>query len=177
MAKVTFASLKLKTKDEIKTININDKEIEIKQYLPIEDKYDLIMISLQQAKENGIYNELKLEMYFNLNLIFMYTNLTFTDKQRESLSTLYDILESNDIFTQVIEQIPESEMDFLYDLVERIGDATVNYENSFAGVTNNFITNLPVNAQAAADIVDNFDPEKFQNVLNFAKAANGGRDI
>lgn len=170
MAKVTFASLKLKTKDEIKTININDKEIEIKQYLPIEDKYDLIMISLQQAKENGIYNELKLEMYFNLNLIFMYTNLTFTDKQRESLSTLYDILESNDIFTQVIEQIPENEMDFLYDLVERIGDATVNYENSFAGVANNIITSMPENAQAAADIVDNFDPEKYSEVVNFAKA-------
>ena len=26
-------------------------------------------------------------------------------------------------------------------------------------------------------IVDNFDAEKYQNVINFAKAANGGREI
>ena len=26
-------------------------------------------------------------------------------------------------------------------------------------------------------IVNTFDPEKFQNVLDFAKAANGGREI
>ena len=27
------------------------------------------------------------------------------------------------------------------------------------------------------DIMDNFDPEKYQNVTNFAKAANGNREL
>ena len=27
------------------------------------------------------------------------------------------------------------------------------------------------------DIINNFDKEKYQNVLDFAKAANGGREI
>ena len=175
MAKVSFASLKLKTKDEVKTINIGEKEIEVKQYLPAEDKYNLIMISLQQSKENGIYNDFKLDMFLHLNLVFMYTNLTFTDKQRENLPGLYDILETNGIINLVVKNIPEEELSNIYAAISEIKDSLVAYENSFAGVANNFITNLPENAQAAADIVDNFDPEKYSEVVNFAKAV-GMRD-
>lgn len=175
MAKVSFASLKLKVKDEVKKININDKEIEVKQYLPATDKYDLIMISLQQSKENGIYNDFKLDMFLHLNLVFMYTNLSFTDKQREDLPGLFDILETNGIIDLVVKNIPEEELSNIYAAVSEIKDSLVAYENSFAGVANNFITNLPENAQAAADIVDNFDPEKYNEVVNFAKAV-GMRD-
>lgn len=170
MAKVSFASLKLKIKDEIKTININDKEVEVKQYLTAEDKYDLIMISLQQAKENGIYNDFKLDMFLHLNIVFMYTNLTFTDKQRENLPNLYDILETNDIIEMVISAIPENEIKIIYEEVNEIKKSLITYENSVAGIVNNLITQLPVNAQAAADIVDNFNPEKYSEVINFAKA-------
>lgn len=170
MAKVTFASLKLKIKDEIKTININDKEVEVKQYLTAEDKYDLIMISLQQAKENGIYNDFKLDMFLHLNIVFMYTNLTFTDKQRENLPNLYDILETNDIIEMVISAIPENEIKIIYEEVNEIKKSLIAYENSVAGIVNNLITQLPANAQAAADIVDNFNPEKYNEVINFAKA-------
>lgn len=170
MAKVSFASLKLKVKDEIKTININDKEVEVKQYLTAEDKYDLIMISLQQAKENGIYNDFKLDMFLHLNMVFMYTNLTFTDKQRENLPNLYDILETNDIIEMVISAIPENEIKIIYEEVNEIKKSLIAYENSVAGIVNNLITQLPVNAQAAADIVDNFNPEKYNEVINFAKA-------
>lgn len=170
MAKVTFASLKLKVKDEIKTININNKEVEVKQYLTAEDKYDLIMISLQQAKENGIYNDFKLDMFLHLNIVFMYTNLTFTDKQRENLPNLYDILETNDIIEMVISAIPENEIKIIYEEVNEIKKSLITYENSVAGIVNNLITQLPANAQAAADIVDNFNPEKYNEVINFAKA-------
>ena len=90
--KVSYANLKLKTKDEIKTFNFNNTEIEVKQYLPIEDKYDLVMITLQKAEENGIYNALKLDMYFHLHLVYMYTNLSFTEKQKENEMKIYDTL-------------------------------------------------------------------------------------
>jgi len=42
MAKVTFTKLALKKKEEVKNIKINDIDIEIKQYLPVNDKLDLI---------------------------------------------------------------------------------------------------------------------------------------
>lgn len=170
MAKVSFASLKLKRNDEVTVLHIGEKEIEIKHYLPIEDKYDLVMISLQQAKENGIYNELKLDMFFHLNLVFMYTNLSFTEKQKEDLTNLYDVLESNDIIVNVINNMPEDEYAYLNKMINDIKHDLIKYENSIAGLANNIITNLPANAQAAADIVDNFNPEKYGEVINFARS-------
>ena len=45
MAKVTFASLKLKTRDDVEKINLYDKEIQVKQYLRAEDNYDFFTAS------------------------------------------------------------------------------------------------------------------------------------
>ena len=78
MAKTTFASLKLKLNEEVKTLKIEDKEIEIKQYLPLKDKYLLVKVALEQAFEDGVCNELLLTAYLELYTIFLYTNLTFT---------------------------------------------------------------------------------------------------
>ena len=52
MTKVTYSSLKLKINEEIKEIDFNGNKIEVKQYLPIRDKIDLVDITLQKSKEN-----------------------------------------------------------------------------------------------------------------------------
>ena len=170
MAKVTFASLKLKVRDDIREIDLGDKKIEVKQYLPAEDKYDLIMITLQESKEEGVYNHFKMDMFFHLNMVFMYTNLQFTDKQKEDLIKLYDVLESNGIINAVVAAIPEEEYNYLFDTMETVAKARSKYDNSFAGILNNFIVNMPINAAEANKIVENFDPEKYGEVINFAKA-------
>jgi len=177
MSKITYASLKLKQKEEIKTINIEGNSIEVKQYLPISDKIDLVDITLQKSKEDNLYNPLKVNMYFHLNLIYLYTNITFTDKQREDEEKLYDVLDSNGIINEVVAAIPENEYtDLLNKTAEKI-DNELKYNTTAAAIVSKFINDLPRNAQAAAEIVDNFDKEKFQNVIDFARAANGGRDI
>ena len=53
----------------------------------------------------------------------------------------------------------------------------MKYKTTFAGIISKIITDLPTNAQAAMDIVEKFDPDKFAAVRDFAKAANGNRDI
>jgi len=53
----------------------------------------------------------------------------------------------------------------------------LKYENSAAAVFRKFVTDLPAAAAAAAEIVDNFNPEQYNAVRDFAIAANGGRDI
>ena len=45
MAKVTYASLKLKTNTNVNTINFNGNQIEVLQYLPIEEKYSLVIVN------------------------------------------------------------------------------------------------------------------------------------
>ena len=56
-------------------------------------------------------------------------------------------------------------------------DLTFEYKKSSSAMISNIIETLPDKAQEAVDVLNNFDPEKFQLVQDFAKAANGGRDI
>lgn len=177
MAKVSYANLKLKVDNSIKTFDFNGNQIEVLQYLPVEDKYDLIMITLQKAKENGIYNDLKLDMYFALHIVYMYTNLSFTDKQKENEPKIYDTLKSNGFFDKLLPIIPESEYDDLISSMKQIMQDELEYNTTAAAIIKNLISDLPTNAAAAAQIVDNFNPEKYQAVIDFATAANGNRPI
>ena len=175
MAKITYTKLKLKTNEEIKTFTFNEQEIEVRQYLPIDSKYDLIMSTLHQSLEDNIYNSLKLYMFFHVYLVFLYTNISFTDKQKENMSDLYDALKSNGIIDSVLMNIPEEEYNTLYNYLEENAKKLTKSKNSVTSLINNVIKDLPTQAQAAMDIVNNFDKEKFQEVVNFAKAANNGK--
>jgi hypothetical protein len=177
MTKVTYSSLKLKTKEDIKEIDFNGSKIEVKQYLPISDKIDLIGITLQESKEGNLYNPLKVDMFFNLNIIYLYTNLTFTDKQKEDIDKLYDTLLTNGLIDAVIAAIPENEYKYLLDMANERVDKELQYSTTTAALVSKFINDLPAQAEAMQEILNNFDQDKFQNVINFAKAANGGRDI
>lgn len=177
MAKVSYASLKLKTNTEIKKIAWEDKEIEIAQYLPIRDKYDLVMVTLQKAKEDILYNPIKLDMYFHLHLVYMYSNLSFTDKQKEDEEKIYDALEGSGLLTEIIKNMNADEYNDLWDKINDYMEAELKYTTTAAAIIKTLITDLPAQAQAAMDIVNSFDKEKFNEVTNFAKALNGGREI
>ena len=177
MAKVSYASLKLKTNTEVKKFAWEDKEIEIAQYLRIGDKYDLVMITLQKAKEDILYNPIKLDMYFHLHLVYMYSNLSFTDKQKEDEEKIYDTLEGSGLLTEIIKNMNVEEYNDLWDKINDYMEAELKYTTTAAAIVKTLINDLPTQAQAAMDIVNNFDPEKFSEVTNFAKALNGGREI
>jgi hypothetical protein len=110
-----YSDLKLKTNINTIITKINDIEIEVLEYLPMSDKIDLIQIALQKAEENGIYNEMKLDMYFNLYIVYMYSNLEFTDEEKADEFKLYDELQSNNIIIGIIGAIDENEYDCLLD--------------------------------------------------------------
>ena len=135
MAKVAFTKLGLKRKDEVKTVNINNNVIEVKQYLPINEKLELIGRVLNQAADdNNFSNPIKLEVFTVLEIVFTYTNIGFTDKQKEDLIKLYDILESNNIFNLIIAELPDAEYNALIDGVQKCSDAIYTYRNSVLGI-------------------------------------------
>lgn len=177
MSTISYTNLKLKKDNSINTFNFNDTEIEVLNYLPINDKYDLLMVTLQKSKENGYYNPLKIDMYFHLHLVYMYTNLKFTDKQREDEAKLYDALQSSGFIGKLIETIPQDEYNNLYDYINETIQQEFEYNKSIGAVAAKVISDLPKSAAAAQDIIDTFDKDKYQNVIQFAQAANGNRDI
>ena len=177
MGKISYANMTLKVNNNIKTFDFNGNEVEVLSYLPIEDKFDLVMVTLQQSLIDGIYNSIKLEMYFNLNLAYMYTNISFTEKQKEDAEKIYNVLKTNGFFDKMIEMIPDEEYEELIGYIEEEIEKSMRYNTSAAAVVKSVINDLPTQAQAAMNIVNNFDKEKFQEVVQFAQAANGNRPI
>lgn len=175
MNKLSYTSLKLKLNNEIKTFDFNGNQIEVLKYLPLEDKCALIDLTLQSAKENSIYNAAKLEAYFHLYIIMLYTNLNFTEKQKEDKMKLYDTLKSNGLIDQVLINMDENEYSALCEYLNQQEEDILKYQNTIAGVISNLIENMPLQAEEMQKIVNNFDPEKFGNVINFVKAANNGK--
>ena len=177
MSKVSYANLKLKPVSTTSAFEFGGQQVEVLNYLPIEDKYDLVMVTLQKAEEDGVYNPILLDLYFHLHLVYMYTNLSFTDKQKENEPKIYDTLVSNGFFDKFFEVLDENEYRELMDYIEELKATILHYRNTAGAVLQSIIQDLPKNAQAAADIVQNFDPNKYQAVIDFATAANGGRNI
>ena len=135
MAKIGFTKLSLKRKNEVKTITINNNQIAIKQYLPVNEKLDLIARVINGAHDqNNFPNPIKIEVIGTLEMIMAYTNISFTEKQKEDIPKLYDLLEENGVIKDIISQIPEDEYNFIIDGINKTVDAVYTYNNSVLGI-------------------------------------------
>lgn len=157
MAKPTLTKLKLKKNIEDNVITINDVEINVKQYLPVEDKIKIITNVLElSAVDNNFVNPVKSDVYFVLELIYNYTNLSFTEKQKEDPSKLYDLLEVNNIIQTICEAIPAQEINKLRFWLELTLAGYDKYRNSAMGIME----------QISADYSNlDFDATKIQNEI------------
>lgn len=164
-------------KKENKTVKFGDTEIKVLQYLPISEKYDLMMITLQKAKEDKLYNSLLLDMYFHLNLVYLYSDIIFTEEDREDEQALYDTLVESGLLDIIINAIPNNEYETIFNYMNEYIKDDIHLSSSAGGVVSSIINDLPAQAQAMAEIINSFDEDKFQAVKDFATAANGGRPI
>ena len=139
MAKISFSKLGLKLNSEVKSIGYND--IVVKQYLPINEKLELITRVINNAADdNRFLNKIKLEMYLNLEIVFTYTNINFTDKQKEDLPKLYDILNSSGVMSDIINTMEVSEYNYLHRNTLDIAEKMYEYSNSIYGILDNIAT-------------------------------------
>ena len=175
MAKLSFSKLGLnKTKiQEIKEVAYNEQNIEIKQYLDMETKFEMmnyIVNNTIASSENSFKNGMHLEIYTNLAIVFYYTNLNFTEKQKEDVIKLYDLLESNGFFNFIISNIPETEYNFIITFVEELLTSFYNYKNSALGILETISqdydqTSLSLD-EISAKIADPNSLEMVKNVIS-----------
>lgn len=152
MAKLAFTKLGLKTNTDIETLEFNEQTIEIKQYLPVNDKLTLISeVINNSADENNFANPVKVEVYATIAIIEAYTNITFTDKQKEDITKLYDKVVSSGLYQMIIHSIPVEEINNLFDALRSSIDAIYSYRNSVMGILENIsadYSNLDLDASA-----------------------------
>lgn len=171
MGKIAYSKIGLKVNTEVNKFTFNNQEIEVLHYLPVEDKIDLIEIALQKAEEDGIYNETMLDMYFHLNMVYLYSNITFTEKQKENEPKLYDAMVSSGFMAAFLQAMDEDEYTAVFNDLQRVRASREKYDLSTVAIVKSLIVDLPENAKTAAAVIDGFDPAQFQRLLNFAKAS------
>lgn len=138
MAKIGFTKLGLKPNNEVQYIEFNEQIIEVKQYLPVEEKLELITNVLELSHDqNNFSNPIKVQVYTALEMIDKYTNISFTEKQKENPAKLYDLLNGNGLLEKIIEVIPQTEYDEVIAGVYNTIDAVYSYQNSVMGILEN----------------------------------------
>ena len=135
MAKLAFSKLnKIKSKEEVE-VSIGEYTALVKQYLPLEEKIDLMVAVLDQAgADEGYFNMVKLKVYYTIEMIKAYTNITFTDKQLAEATKLYDAIILNDIQNKIFDRIPAEESSYVWNAIVGMAKAITDYNRSFAGM-------------------------------------------
>lgn len=164
-----YSDLGLKTNTESIVFKFGDKEIEIFKYLPLEYKYDVIMSALHDSDEQGVYNYLKLDAYFNLNMFLSYVkNVNFTQEQMNDKLKLYNEIYSSGLLEAFLAAIDEKEYNDCYDVLERMVEVIMKYRNTAGAVLQTVINAMPEKAKEAAAIVDGLDSEKMGKISGLA---------
>ena len=135
MAKVSLTKLGLKVNQNVKNIEFNEQIIEVKQYLPINEKLELISSVINSAAdENNFSNPVKENVFLTLEILYHYTNINFTDKQKEDPVKLYDLVVSSGLVNKITDLIPEEELDEVINGVAQSVKAIYTYRNSILGI-------------------------------------------
>ena len=155
MAKISYTKLGINKEElnKVQTVEYNGQTIEVKQYLPVIEKSELITRVLNNSvdENTGYYNLLKLDMNLGLEIVYAYSNISFTEKQKEDPMKLYDMLNASRVLNLIIGLVPEGEFYYLNKTVHEMANNIVAYRNSAMGIMERITTdysNLDLGASA-----------------------------
>lgn len=135
--KVGLTKLGLKKNTNLIPLEWSDQIIQIKEYLPIEDKIGVIeRIVNQSLDDNNFANPARVMINTVLEVIFAYTtNINFTDKQKEDRLGLYDLLVSSGLWRAIENKLAEAgELSIIQITVREVIDEVYKYKNSALGI-------------------------------------------
>lgn len=134
MAKIGLTKLGLSVNKDIKTFKWNDQIIEVKQYLPIQDKLNLCaQIINDSVDDNNYYNPGHVAVYQLVGVVIAYTNINVTEKQKEDIPKLFDLL-NNGFAQEVYANMRPGELESITAIVEATIDNIYKYKNSVMGI-------------------------------------------
>ena len=135
-----MAKISLKDVTPIKSIppqeiDINGKKVLVEQYLPLEKKAAMIeRILANSVDETGFISPVRLAVFFRLEIVRCYSNISITDKMMEQPDKLFDQLVMNKVIGAVSCGMPTEEWEHIEHSVNKCAKAVQAYQNSFVGV-------------------------------------------
>ena len=170
MAKLAFSKLGLKNNNHVVNINYNEQTIEVKQYISVNDKLKLISdIINNTVDEHSFCNPVKVKVYLLIGIVENYTNISFTEKQKEDIVKLYDLIQSNGLFDKILAAIPDEEFNDLVNSTWDSVDAIYTYRNSVMGILDNVSAdydNVNVDVNKTIEQIKNLDHSFLSEVMN-----------
>ena len=135
MAKLAYSKLGLKVDSGITIIHYGEQEIEVKSYLPIKEKMEMInrIVTATLNADDKHFNIPQVLVNLGIEVIINYTNITFTEKQKEDLYKIYDSFTSSTLLSQIIGVCERDYMglqSWIFDILTKI----YNYQNSAKGL-------------------------------------------
>ena len=156
--KVGLTKLNLKKNTNIIQVEWNDQKIEVKEYLPIEEKLNLIGRIVSYAiDENNFVNPVRFQIFETLEIMYEYTNINFTEKQKEDFLGLYDLIVSSGLWRS-IQEVITNEYYEIHDSAKAVVDEIYKFRDSLLGIlqaVNEDYKNLDLDATALKDKIGN----------------------
>jgi hypothetical protein len=178
MAKqVSITTIKGFTKDveKVKIITFKEIDIEVKQYLPIDAKIDLIdriiAGSYEEIEEAKIFNSVQYDILFTYLIAKYYTNLNLSD---DKVFEMYDVLKSTGLIDDILEAIPDDEFNYIKEHLEsRINEVEKGIERrtNIGYALDKFLTNFNGDLTNAVSVVEKFNPEEVDQVKKMIEIA------
>ena len=165
--KIGLTKLGLKKNTNLISLEWGDQVIQIKEYLPIEDKIGVIeRIVNQSLDDNNFANPARIMINTVLEIIFAYTtNINFTEKQKEDKLGLYDLLVSSGLWKAVKNKLAEvGELSIIQVTIREVIDEIYKYKNSALGIlqaVNEDYNNLDLDATKIQEKIGNKENVEF----------------
>lgn len=164
--KIGLSKLGLKKEHSVTIIEWNGQQIEVLNYLPIQEKLDLISrIVNQSLDENNFANPARLNIFTIMEILYSYTNITFTAKQRENFLDTYDLFMSTGLWYKIFNVLKENgEYEYIQYTTADVVNEIYKYRDSILGIleaVQSDYKNLDLDATKLQDKIANKENVEF----------------
>ena len=178
--------------DNVKVVDFHGTDIKIKQYLPIQDKIDLVgtayISGIKFEDDLEIIDNCNIMVAFRLLLAGAYTNIKFNNNLRN-----YDLLIESGLYDVIRENIPVNELTDLEEMLYYVvadGETESKQRNSIPFIiksfankiatffsdeksVDKFIKKMDKAVARAKKEIDGFEPDKLKFVKDFMEVNSG----
>lgn len=166
-----------KIEPEKNVITVNEQNVTVYDIIPAQEQFNLVMATVDKSKQNGIYNPYLVELYLTIYIVSEHTDIEFEADDWNDPLALYDKIKNSGLFDAVVAHIPKETIENYLNFIDRVIEAKEKTDLSIVATINNYLEEFPKLMEQASDIVNNFDPDKYQNLVNIAETVNGNRPI
>lgn len=152
----------------IETIKFGELEIEIKQYLPIEEKAMFVELVLQNSFNEDQYKPLISKITYDICLVKQYTNVNLTANNSE----MFDLITETGLLETIKNNIPTTELEFLEKqckLAILQHKLELKNSNNLGNVIKDFVKNITGNMPELLETLKIMNPESLETLKSFIK--------